>query len=40
MSINTAQDSYVYEIDPATATGTQGAKVLGKELKGIYNLTN
>lgn len=40
MSINTAQDSYIYEIDPSTATGTRGAKVLGKELKGIYNLTN
>jgi len=40
MSINTAQDSYIYEIDPATASGTRGARVLGKEIKGIYNLNN
>lgn len=38
MSVTTADDAYVYRIDVETATGIQGAEVLGKELKGIYNL--
>lgn len=38
MSIVTSTDAHVYGIDVATATGTQGAEILGKELKGIYNL--
>lgn len=38
MSITTASDAYVYEIDVESATGVQGAEILGKELKGIYNL--
>lgn len=38
MSIVTSSNAHVYGIDVATATGTQGAEILGKELKGIYNL--
>jgi hypothetical protein len=38
MSIVTSTDAHVYQIDVASATGTQGAEIQGKELKGIYNL--
>lgn len=38
MSVTTASDAHVYEVDVATATGVQGAEIQGKELKGIYNL--
>lgn len=38
LSIVTPTNAHVYGVDVATATGTQGAEILGKELKGIYNL--
>lgn len=38
MSVTTSEDAFVYKIDVASAAGIQGAEVLGKELKGIYNL--
>lgn len=38
MSIVTSDDAHVYEIDVASATGSRGAEIEGKELKGIYNL--
>ncbi|MFW5821867.1 MAG: DUF4374 domain-containing protein [Tangfeifania sp.] len=38
MSISTATDAHVYEIDPATATAEKGAAIDGLEAKGIFNL--
>jgi hypothetical protein len=38
MSIVNSSEANVYEIDVASATGTKGAEIQGKELKGIYNL--
>lgn len=38
MSITTASDSHIYEIDPASATGTQGAEVKALEAKGIFKV--
>lgn len=38
MSVTTAESVHVYSVDVETATGMQGAEILGKELKGIYNL--
>lgn len=38
MSVTTAESAYVYSVDVESATATQGAEILGKELKGIYNL--
>lgn len=40
VSIETADDAYVYEVDIATATGTKGAKVEGKTVKGFFDLYN
>lgn len=36
MSINNGAETYVYEIDPATAIGKKGAKVLGDQLQHIF----
>jgi Domain of unknown function (DUF4374) len=38
MSIETASDAYVYQIDIESATGTKGAKILGRTIKGFYAL--
>lgn len=38
MSITTDTDSHIYEIDPATATGTKGAQVKALEAKGIFSM--
>jgi PKD repeat protein len=38
VSIETASEAYVYEVDIATATGTKGAKINGKTIKGFYRL--
>lgn len=38
MSVTTSEDAHVYKVDVAAATAEQGAEILGKELKGIYNL--
>lgn len=38
LSIETADEAYVYEIDLETATGTRGAKIEGKTIKGFYRL--
>jgi len=38
MSIETATEAYVYQIDIENATGTQGAKIEGKTIKGFYKL--
>lgn len=38
MTIVTPTDAHVYKIDVASATGTKGAEIQGRELKGIYNL--
>lgn len=38
MSITTSESAHVYRVDAASASGEQGAEILGKELKGIYNL--
>ncbi|WP_138429299.1 DUF4374 domain-containing protein [Fodinibius saliphilus] len=38
MSVTTAESAHVYKVDIASATATKGAEILGKELKGIYNL--
>ncbi|MEW7278706.1 DUF4374 domain-containing protein [Aquimarina sp. 2201CG1-2-11] len=37
-SVETATDAYVYQIDIATATGTKGAKIVGKTIKGFFRL--
>ena len=38
VSIETAVDEYVYEVDIASATATQGAEIEGKTVKGFFNL--
>lgn len=38
VSIETATDAYVYQVDIAGATATKGAKINGKTIKGFYNL--
>lgn len=38
ISIETATDAFVYEVDIATATGTKGAEIQGKTIKGFFNL--
>lgn len=38
VSIETASDAYVYEVDIAAATAVKGAKILGKTIKGFYRL--
>ncbi len=38
VSIETATDAYVYQVDIATATGTKGAKIVGKTIKGFFRL--
>ena len=38
VSIETATDAYVYQVNIATATGTKGAKITGKTVKGFYKL--
>ncbi|UTW66046.1 DUF4374 domain-containing protein [bacterium SCSIO 12643] len=38
VSIETAADAYVYEIDIENATGEKGAKIVGKTIKGFYKL--
>jgi len=38
VSIETATDAYVYQVDIATATGTKGAQIIGKTIKGFYKL--
>lgn len=40
VSATTADDSYIYQIDIATATATKGAKVEGKSIRGFYDLYN
>jgi len=39
VSVETASDSYVYEVDIANATAVQGAKIEGKTIKGFYKLS-
>ncbi|MEM7258380.1 MAG: DUF4374 domain-containing protein, partial [Pseudomonadota bacterium] len=39
LSIETADANYVYEYDVATGVATQGSQVLGKTIKGFYDLT-
>lgn len=38
VSIETATDAYVYQIDVENAIGTKGAKIEGKTIKGFYKL--
>lgn len=38
VSIETANDAYVYQVDIASAVGTKGAKIVGKTIKGFYKL--
>jgi len=38
VSIETASDAYVYEIDIENASGEKGAKIVGKTIKGFYRL--
>ena len=38
VSIETATEAYIYQVDIATATATQGAKIQGKTIKGFYKL--
>jgi hypothetical protein len=38
MSIETANEAYVYQVDVENATGTIGAKIEGKTIKGFYRL--
>lgn len=38
VSIETATDAYVYQVDIERAVGTKGAKILGKTIKGFYRL--
>jgi len=40
VSATTAEDSYVYQIDIATATAVKGAKIEGKGIKGFHDLYN
>lgn len=38
VSIETADDAYVYKVDVASASATKGAKIIGKTIKGFYKL--
>lgn len=38
VSVETETDAYVYQIDIESAVGTQGAKIIGKTIKGFYKL--
>lgn len=38
VSIEDAQEAYVYEVDVNSATAIKGAKIEGKSIKGFYNL--
>lgn len=38
LSIETASEAYVYQVDIATATATRGSKINGKTIKGFYFL--
>jgi len=38
VSVETAADAYVYEVEIANATAIKGAKIEGKTIKGFYNL--
>lgn len=38
VSIETATDAYVYQVDIDTAVGTKGAKIEGKTIKGFFEL--
>ncbi|BDD06763.1 DUF4374 domain-containing protein [Aureibacter tunicatorum] len=38
VSVETAQDAYVYQIDVETATAVKGAKINGKTIKGFFKL--
>ncbi len=40
ISSSTATETYIYIVDPETATATKGAKVLGLGLKGIFKVSN
>ncbi|KAA1246374.1 DUF4374 domain-containing protein [Aquimarina sp. RZ0] len=38
VSIETATDAHVYQVDIETATSTKGAKIIGKTIKGFFRL--
>ena len=38
VSIETASEAHVYQVDIATATATKGARINGKTIKGFYRL--
>lgn len=38
VSIETETEAYVYQVDIESATGTRGAKIEGKTIKGFFNL--
>ena len=38
VSIETADDAFVYKVDVANATAVKGAKIVGKTIKGFYKL--
>lgn len=38
VSIETVDDAFVYLVDTATATATKGAEIVGKTVKGFFNL--
>jgi len=40
VSIETAEDAYVYQVDIETATAVKGAKIEGKTIKGFFDLYN
>ncbi|OHX67845.1 DUF4374 domain-containing protein [Flammeovirga pacifica] len=40
VSIETANDAYVYEVDVDNATATKGGKIVGKTIKGFFDLVN
>lgn len=40
ISCSTDTETYIYVVNPETATATKGAKVLGLGLKGIFKVTN
>ena len=40
VSIETADDAYVYQVDVETATAVKGAKIEGKTVKGFFDLYN
>lgn len=35
-SVNNGSEAHVYEVDPETATATQGAKLIGNQFQGLY----